>query len=260
MLRQRILRRPAAPGDQSASRTLVIETDPYKRAGALALIGVLTYAVALIAAMPARAALVLTQAPALWSDVAGSAWTGQVALRDRVRLAWDADALRSIGAAALAADVAVSGPETDVNGRARLRPGSVVLENLTGVAGWPLITAVAPNLAFACDVDVRVDVDRLAFGGDRQGVEGDLATGPGVCRPTITAVSSAPANLPPLVAQATRNEAASRLVLTPRDNRAERLAEATLTRTGRLSLTVLPAGSALLPGGFVGPTQLETQL
>lgn len=220
----------------------------------------LTYAVALVAVMPAKAALTLTGSPVLWSDVAGSAWNGEIALRDRVRVGWDAVPLRSLTQLALAADVMVEGRDTDVTGRGRMRPGSVVLEEMTGVAGWPLFAAAAPNLPFECDVEVRVDVELMAFGGDRQGIEGNLASGPGTCTASLLGVSSAPATLPALVAEATRNDAASRVVLAPRDNRGDRLAEATLTRGGRLSLTVLPAGSALLPGGFVPATSFDAQL
>ncbi len=254
------LRSPRGPGGSSTLQRLAIDTGRARGTLLLSLAGVLTYLLALAALLPARAALALSGAPPVWSDVAGRAWNGEIAVRDRLRIGWRGDAVRSIGRAALAADVQVSAAGTVLDGRARARPGWAVVEDLTGAAGWPLLAAFAPGLPFSCDIDMRVDVERLSLGADRIGVEGDVSSGAGPCTPVLAGLSSTGVALPALTATASRNDAVSTVTLAPRDDRAQPLLNATVTRGGRLSASVTPAGSALLPGGGVLPTTFEGQL
>lgn len=219
----------------------------------------LSYVAALLAFMPARAALQASAAPVVWSDVAGTAWDGEVALRDRVRLGWTADPLRSATAFGLAGDVGVQAAGTDLSGRARLRPGSVLVEGLSGRAGWTLVSALSPGLPLTCDLSLQMNVERLAFGGAAAGLVGTASSAGGSCSPT-RGVGIVSARVPALVATAAANDAASTVVLSPRDGRGSPLMQATLTRSGALAVQVTPAGAALVPGAFVGPVSLETQL
>ena len=226
---------------------LLIESLSAKRRALFIGCGAVAFAAGLVITMPAKAALTLTGAPEVWSDVAGSAWRGEVAFADRLRAGWRADWLGSLLSASLAADLALTAPATDVRGQARLRPGSVVIERLQGAAGWPLAAALVPAMPFACDVDMRVDLRRAAFGGSRPGIEGEVVSGAGPCASTGGPAMAPPA-LPALIATATRNDAGSTIVITRRDNRADEFARIVVPPSGRSRVSLSPSTSALLAG------------
>lgn len=210
-------------------------------------IGAAAYALGLVAMLPAE---VVTPDD---RDAVGTVWRGQVGLPGGFVAGWVTLPLQSVARFGLAERVRVAGPQTALEGQATLRPGSVIIRDLEGVASARLLSAVAPGLPFTCDADLRVAVAELAIQGGPAG-EGAIRSGPGAC----LAGGGATSPLPGLTGTFGADDQATTLTLT-RDGSADALARARVAPNGAVSLAVEPGGVGVLPG-ITAPVAIETTL
>ncbi len=214
----------------------------------LAGVGVAAYALGLVAMLPAEFVAPKDR------DAVGTVWDGQMALDGGFAAGWRTQPLASLANASLAERLRVTGPLTELNGQALIRPGRVLLRDLDGVASARLISAMAPALPFACDADLRVTIDELALKGAPAGA-GTVRSSPGDCTP---AGGGTPSPLPALAGTFSADAAATTLTIA-RAGSGTAAASARVTPAGTLNLTVEPGGVGLFPGVNT-PVSLETTL
>ena len=213
--------------------------------------GVVTYALALLATLPARLVVPRT---GLVEDVAGTVWEGSAALTGGHALRWYWSPLGSLGSGSVAADWTLDGPDTVLTGVGHWRPGGTNIDQVAGRAGWALVGIAAPALPLTCDSVLTL---RNASGAaDR--FAGEFSSSAGHCGPRGT-VPSAP--VVRLLGLAIDDGRVSRLSLTPWTARNLPLINVTLSRDRTLIVEVTPAGAAQL-GGTLPPrgATMEMQL
>lgn len=221
---------------------------------ALIAIGVGAYILGLVATIPA-ASVVKAADP---EQVSGTVWRGQAAVGNGHRVVWRWAPLRSLVSLAAAADVVVEAENTNIAGRLTLRPGTVELDKLNGLASGGLLQAAFPKLPFACETTMRVDLGRVVLGADRYRIDGKIRSEAGSCTP---AANGAAVPVEAMVATFVSNDAGTTGNLAPRGQQRRHLVDGRLSRDGRLRLDVTPAGASALP--FVAPggaSSLETSL
>lgn len=196
--------------------------------------GVGTYLLGLLLYLPAEAVI------GKGREAVGTVWKGETALEPGFALGWAVHPLRSIVSLSPAGAVAVRGPDTAIAGDALWRSNALVLRQAEGAGSLRLINAMAPGLPFACDGEMTLTATDLAIGGGRTG-QGRLRTGPATCA-GAGLVTTPPAMTGDLASDAE----GSSLALRGPDN--SELVRARLARNKALSLTVTPAGAAVLPG------------
>lgn len=217
----------------------------------LAAVGVVTYALALLATLPARLVVPRTD---IVQDVAGTVWEGSAALTGGHALRWYWSPLGSLGSGSVAADWTLDGPNTALTGVGHWRPGSANVDEVAGRAGWALVGLAAPALPLTCDTVLTL---RHASGAaDR--FAGEVGSTAGHCGPRGT-VPVAPVQR--LLGLATDDGRLSRLSLTPWSARNVSLVDVTLSRDRTLIVAITAAGAAQL-GGTVPPrgATMEMQL
>lgn len=212
-----------------------------------ALAGLAAYLLALLATIPAGLLLKRAGEPSIWLAVSGTVWSGEAALSQGHAVRWEWAPMASLANLAYTTHVQVIGADTDLNGLVTWTPGAIVIENLTGNASASLVTAIAPTLPFLCDFPMRVNMDRIAFGGEQAGAAGEIRSSSGSCASRSAAVhASTP--VPPLIAEATINVGGSNGWVARQADRSERLITFATTPSGETSVSVSPTASALIPG------------
>lgn len=212
-----------------------------------ALAGLVAYVLALIATLPASLLLKRADEPGIWLAVSGTVWSGEAALAQGHAVRWNWAPMASLANLAYTTHLQVIGTDTELEGLMAWKPGAIVISDLNGNASASLLTAIAPNLPFLCDFPMRVNIDRIAFGGARPGAAGEIRSSSGSCSTRNSAVlASTP--VPPLIGEATTNVGGSNGWLAPAGNRSEKLISFTATPNGKTSVTVSPTASALIPG------------
>ncbi|MBB5747179.1 hypothetical protein [Brevundimonas variabilis] len=204
----------------------------------LAGVAVGAFALSLVATLPAEVIMPDDR------DAVGTVWNGEASLPMGFAAGWSVQPLQSIARVGLASRISVLGPDTAIDGQAVLRPGQVRLNDLDGVGSARLLSAVAADLPFVCDGDMRVAVGELALKGSPAG-EGGFRTGPGNCQPRA---GGAATPVPALAGSLTADAAATTLTLT-RDGSGEALARVRITPAGETELAVEPAGMGVIPLG-----------
>lgn len=227
----------ASPGTVRTRRVLLF-----------ALLGLVTYLLALFATAPAR--LIAGEGPGVQA-VSGTVWAGEAALQGGHSASWTWSPLASLWKLGFAANVRVEGPDTGVTAEALIRPGSRALTEVRGAADGSLINALFPRFPVQCDFTMRIALDRLATGGQQPGAEGTVRTTGGTCAPPGAAPGFG-RPLPPLVATSAINASGSTGWLAPQGERGRRLATWSATPTSALAVRLTPEGAALLPGGGAG--------
>lgn len=212
-------------------------------------IGVGVYLLTLLATMPARIVVPLPGAT-------GTVWHGSAPIDGGSRAEWRWAPLRSLFGLGFAADLTVTGPQTDLTGRALLRPGRVLIEDLRGSADGGLLSAVA-RPAFACAVRMQLDLKRVAIGGGKQGADGRIRSEPGNCQPFGgTAVA-----VPALTLDVEQTPGLAVVNLAPAGERRSPFLVGGLGEDGKLRLIVTAEGATALP--FLAPPggmKIETEL
>lgn len=218
---------PAAmpqPGNAAARSSRL----PPITTAALAAAGLLTYAAALVATLPA-------QVVARGSDAAGTAWHGAATLPGGATVRWDWSLGRSLAAGALAFAWTVDGPDTLLTGVARRGFGGTSMAHVAGRAGWPLLAAAVPGLPPGCTIPLDVALDDASAAA----VDGTIRSRAGTCSGAGRGVRAVPRMI------ATFAGAGGRI--TPWSDRATTYATVTLGGDA-VHLHVTPAGAAVLPG------------
>lgn len=186
----------------------------------------------------------------------GTIWHGETSVTSGKRLAWTWAPLRSIAGLAFVVEWRMTGPNTDMAGLAGLRPGRVMLEQVSGKADGALL-ALAGNLPLSCDFPMHVRLDEVVLGGGTRAMLGEIRTDAGNCRANGTTISR---SVPPLIATAERRaHGVSEVRLTPIGQSRELLLAARLTPEGQFSLRLTPAGAAMLPVALPGGLEIETR-
>lgn len=227
------------------------------RARRLAILGLASFALALIATAPARIALPATGRGA--TPAVGTIWNGEVAIGDHTAVSWRLAPLRSVLSLGVAADVVIRGGATDMTAQAVWRPGRLELKNVTGMAGPGLVNTLIEDLPVRCDLSFSVDLDKVVLAGPRSSVAGAVRSGPGVCT-AENGLDTAPAAIPAMSGRAVTGATGTSAWLAPAAQpQGERLVQMRIDRSGRLTATVLGAGALILPAA-AGQMSIETQL
>lgn len=211
---------------------LYVRVTPWKIVLGATAVG--AYLFGLLVYLPAEAAV------GAKSDAVGTVWRGETALEPGFALGWTTRPVRSVVALAPAADLRLRGPDTEILADAMWRSDALVLRRAEGVGSLRLINAMTSALPFSCDGEMTLEATGLAIGGGKTG-EGRLRTGPAQC--AGAGVTTSP---PAMTGNLTSDADGSGLSLRGPDN--VELVRARLGRDKALSLTVTPAGAAVLPG------------
>lgn len=206
-----------------------------------ALLGIASYALAMLATMPAS--VFLKNRP--WrSGVAGTVWNGEVGIVGGTKIEWSWAPLRSLTSLGFAADWKATGPETDLGGRVLARPGRVVLDKVSGSADAAMLLALQPSLPFTCAMTLQVEMERMVLGSSGSMLDGVIRSDPGSCAPRGGGAMSA---LPPLRLSAEHAGDTSQVRITPDAQRRQSLIQATLAETGSIDISATPDGAAMMP-------------
>ncbi|WP_245844033.1 type II secretion system protein N [Sphingomonas spermidinifaciens] len=204
-------------------------------------IGIAAYAIAMLATMPAS--VFIKNRP--WrTGVAGTIWSGEVGVAGGSIVRWTFAPLRSLTSLGFAVDWRASGEDTDLGGQAILRPGGVRLDAVSGSANGSLLSALLPNLGFACDLTMQAEFPRLTIGPGRGLVEGQATIDPGACRRTP---DGAPVPTPAMILVAEHVGSESRIRLAPIAQRRRTLIDASVSEDGSYRVTLTPDGASMLP-------------
>lgn len=254
---QTIARGSIAAGAASAAAILPegARAQARRRSIAFAGLGIASFAIAMIATLPASA--VLTDRP--WrSGVAGTIWNGEVGVAGGSKVEWHWAPLRSLTSLGFAVDWRATGPDTDLGGQALLWPGAVRLDRVSGSADASLLQAVAPDLPFTCDLTMQVELPRLVAGGGSQQAQATILSDAGTCsaRP---AGSASP--VPAMILTAEHVGRETRIRLAPQTQRRQTLVDAVLAEDGRYRVTLTGDGAAQLPfTGLPAGVTVESEL
>ena len=212
--------------------------------------GIAAYVAALVATMPAS--VVFKNRP--WrTGVEGTIWHGAVGIAGGSTLAWDWAPLRSLTSLGFATDWRMTGGNTDLGGRALVKPGGrTVLDSVSGAADASLLSALQPDLPFQCELVMQVEMPRIAIGGGARMADGVATSAPGACAATggTPPVAQAPVPVPALRLSAEHVGQVTRILLTPATQRRRVLLDSTLGEDGTLKIALTPEGAAALP--FIG--------
>lgn len=231
------------PAD-APSLSVIAETGARRRLTRFVAVGIVAYVVAMVWTLPAS--VVISDKP--WrTGVAGSIWNGEVGVAGGSVLAWRWAPLRSLVSVGFATDWTAKGTNTDLGGRALIRPGRIVVDALTGSADASILQAIQPDLPFSCSMTMQAEFPRAVLGGVGQMVEGQLLTEPGSCQPKQGGTATA---VPALILTAEHIGTESRLRLAPAAQRRATLMTITLEENGTVEITMTPEGARILP--FVG--------
>lgn len=215
-----------------------------RRIIAFAVLGIASYAAAMIATIPAS--VVFKNHP--WrTGVAGSIWHGEVGVAGGTTLRWDWAPLRSLTSLAFAADWRATGSDTDLRGRALAGWTSMTLDKVSGSANASLLQAIQPDLPFTCGMTSQVEFEKIVVGGSSRMMLGKATTDPGSCRPKGAGAATA---LPALILIAEHVGRRTQIRLAPLTQRRKTLVSAMLDEDGTLDLTVTPDGAEMMP--FLG--------
>ena len=220
--------------------------------------------VSLVASVPASFLARYVVPPVEINGYSGTLWSGSAQMAGGHGLDWHVDPAGSLVALSAVLDAEIRGPGTELAGRVSLhgmRGQDLRVEGLNGPVAWPLVAALAPQLAITCDAAAVIENLSLAsLDGSRRGT-GRLQAGPGTCMRTDRGMTPEPVPVPALVARITTEPTGLLAVLTQADAPGTALAEAVITAEDVLKVTVFPAGAALVPGmPASGETTLEFPL
>lgn len=211
------------------------------------LLGLSTFAVSLIQAMPVRFAARLAGSPVADDQLSGTVWQGDFRINADHDLSWRLDAWGSLLHLGAVFDVALTGPGTDLAGALSM-DGAVLgaMGPLSGTVAWPLVEAVLADLPIRCDVSA--DVQGLTLSGAIGGHAGDgtASTAGGQCSRIDGSVDPLP--VPALTARIATLPEGVEATLTRTDAPDTALAVARLTNDDRIVVTVHPEGAAMIPG------------
>ncbi len=178
------------------------------------------------------------------SGVGGTIWHGEVGIAGGSRVDWRFAPLRSLTSLGFAVDWTATGPDTDLGGQAIVRGGGVRLDRVAGSADASLLQAVQPDLPFACDTTMQIDLPALSTFDGAAMAQGRIAIDPGSCWTKPGGVATA---TPALLLTAEHIGRETRIRLTPDAQRRRTLMDATLGEQGTLGFAMTGDGAAMLP-------------
>lgn len=185
--------------------------------------------------------------PVAISRLSGTLWHGRLQIDGAHHLTWTIRIGGSLWAFGLAADWQIAGPDADISGAAVLRPSGIDLGPLSGRTGWPLVSAVLPNLLIACTGEARLAGVTLQVGPRVRDASGTVTTPDAECRRLDGQGRAVPA--PALHAQlASTDDGTLTLLVTPQAGARVALLSARLTPDDRVVVTIHKEGAALVPG------------
>ena len=189
--------------------------------------------------MPARTIARLVDLPPQVQALEGYLRDGRARLEGGYVLGWS---LRPAELAGLriAADVALAGPDSALDGRVTLTPTRWALRDFGGRAGAGLLR-LAPGLGLDCDGRARVDVRLVEWTRSAMRAGGAIDVADGICRP-----NGREAPLPATRITLEEDGDAARAVARTEDGTV--LATLRATPARRALLRVEPAGAVLVPG------------
>jgi hypothetical protein len=213
-----------------------------RRLIAFAVLGIASYAVAMVATLPASVAF--KNRP--WrTGVAGTIWNGEVGVSGGTAVSWHWSPLRSLTSLGYAADWKATGPDTDLGGRALMGFTSRVFDKVSGSATAAMLPVLQPALPFTCDMTAQVEIERAEFGGTGQMMKGTVVSDPGTCTPRFG--GAAATQLPSLIMTSEKIGTETRIRMAPATQRLKTLINGVLHEDGQLEVSLTPEGAAMMP-------------
>jgi Type II secretion system (T2SS), protein N len=243
------LMRPGLIAGTSAGRGDALATPDARDNGrrrliAFAVLGIASYALAMVATLPASVAF--RNKP--WrTGVSGTVWNGEVGVTGGSVVKWSWSPLRSLTSLGYAADFRVTGPDTDLGGRVLAGFSSKVFDKVSGSANVALLQVLQPNLPFTCEMTAQVEIERAEFGGSGQMMKGTTVSDPGSCAPRIVGGAT---QLPSLIMTSEKIGTQTRIRVAPAAQRLKTLLNGTLSESGELVVSLTPEGADAMP--FMG--------
>ncbi|MFN3311979.1 MAG: hypothetical protein ACK46Q_00740 [Hyphomonas sp.] len=178
--------------------------------------------------------------------LSGTLGHGQMRLDPDHRLAWKAAWWDSLTGGALALNITLIGPGTDLAGRVKVGPIRQQMGPVNGMLAWPLAAAIVPASDITCDLSAIIqDLTLVQYGRARSGT-GNLRSGQGSCmRPGVT---EKPVPVPALIVRISPGSPDIVAVVTTRDEPEVPLVTGRLTDADRIMVTIHRAGAAMVPG------------
>lgn len=195
----------------------------------------------MVATLPAS--VVIKHKP--WAaGVSGTVWNGEVGLTGGSVVKWDWSPLRSLTSLGYAADFHVTGPDTDLGGRMLAGFTSKVFDKVSGSVSLSVLQALKPTLPFTCEMAAQLEIERAEFGGNGQMMKGNAVSDAGSC--ALRALGAA-TQVPSLIMTSEKIGTETRIRVAPATQRLKTLLSGTLSESGDLTLSLTPAGAAMLP-------------
>lgn len=202
------------------------------------------YVMGLLMYLPAEAALGRER------EAVGTVWKGETGLEPGFAIGWSLNPVQSVASLAPSGAVSLRGPDTLLAADVSWRSHAMALHRAKGVVSLRLANALAPALPFACDGEATFRAANLSIGGGGGDGTGLLRTGPAACQGGGLTRAT-----PSLVGEAKSDAGGSSITL--RAAQSGELARARVAREGSISVTVTPAGAALLPGVAAGTIDIQ---
>ena len=243
-----------APDGSPAAGGGIVAAARRRRAVTLIALGLIAYAVGLVAMIPARVLV----AERIGTRVGGTIWRGEAVIGPALRVTWRWSPIASLAGLGFGADWHATGGGTDLAGAALRRPGRIVLRDVAGTADRALLDALAPDAPFTCRFDAQLRIDELAFGGRDSLARGTVRSSPAHCEtrgPGGAALAAA--DLPALRGDIVSAPAGSSATLTTIAAR-QPFAEMRLSRDGALSLW--PTAAAVRGAPFLAQMRYDGQV
>lgn len=212
-------------------------------------VGVIAYLVGLLITIPAGTLIEEDER----LQVGGTIWNGEAVLASTLRMDWSVAPLTSLANLGYTAEWHITGGGTDLAGDAIRRSEVLTLENVSGQIDGSMVSALAPNLPFACDFIGNLRLERATFGSDNHEIGGRVETGPVTC--AARNLPGLPARFPALRGEFTPvgDQTTGSLAGGPRG---ARMLEFRLSREGALS--VWPTAAAVGTAPFLAGKRFDT--
>lgn len=184
--------------------------------------------------------------PIAASRLSGTVWQGRMVVDGGHGVTWNTRVAASLAAWAWVADWRLTGPGTELSGGVVLRRAGGSVGPVSGVASWPVVAALMPDLPITCD-------GQATFVAVAVTVDGALRTGSGsVAVPAATCARSdgqgGAVPVPALRSDVHTLPDSVQAVVTAQEGTGVQLVTARLTAADRLVLTIHKAGAELVPG------------
>lgn len=204
-----------------------------------------SYAVTLIATVPARSALHFRDVNGIVTDASGTVWHGDARIGAAHDASWHFLPLVSLASASLVWRARFDGADTALTANISVRGSRTRFTRISGAAGWSLFSLAGSAAPAICELSARVTSGEIIV--TRRGVfaEGEAVSAPSSCRTQEGEVF----DLPGLSLRAEPGTEGTRIVINRGSSDGETLAELVLGPEGAAELVLTGEGAKIFRNG-----------